>query len=550
MHEWTKLPLSEDEKEDSQTHKTYTRVVSYLLALIMALLLSWGAYEFWLGFQLLRDDSGESELKGLAKENNKFLSKLSKRYNAGGKPYKLEDLLSSGEPGECAHHHPHGPAHDHRHRHHRHRHHEEEEEVKPTEGETPIEQEEPEEGQPDQTDVPSAEIEEDSSEGRARRHPHRAGLQYGHHHHHRHHHKHPHKKGPHHDQKPSAAAQFVSGKKQVVEVDVKGERRTAVVYVPKSLEAAPFQSPWYRRRAVMHPSAVEAGEVESAVPFEEGIPEAWRRAAPSGAPLILLFHGLGDNCDSFLNKKWMNEAEEHATVIVSACGMAGLLGAGWNAGTCCGFEGKNKPDDIAFARTLVESLKAPRSGTTFPSIEAERVAAVGFSNGAMLSEVLACTAPDVIRASVSVGGVVEMRPGNKGGLEACTAAMEQKRIEVQKGLGVHLLLIHGDNDWKVPWTGNSVLGFPAIQENFEGWLDRQGCDVTVHRQWLSSEAYTNDIYESCMPMVKNDETGELPHDTPTVELVRAHGAGHTWPSDKEFDTVSYTFSFLSRVFRN
>lgn len=318
------------------------------------------------------------------------------------------------------------------------------------------------------------------------------------------------------------------GEKTVIDIETKdGLNRTAIIYVPQSL----FE--------------------------EEGI-------AKQKVPLLLMFHGLGDNCDHFLDATdFISLAEQNKVILASGCGTMGFLGLAWNAGMCCGFSKDGEPDDVGFVRALTEVLL-----TELPEIDPFQVASMGFSNGAMLSEVLACTAPDLIRAVMSVGGVTELRPGNDGGLDVCDAAMNNQREVDGVPWGVHLLFIHGDSDWKVPWTGNKFIGFPSIPYNTKRWLERQGCYSAFNTTTIHTEKYENIIYPFCEPSMRetrNEETyspqylesiglkissnsnrlQSIFH--PTVELVRAKNVGHIWPSDQEFDTGTAIFKFLEML---
>ncbi|CAG9584012.1 conserved hypothetical protein [Leishmania major strain Friedlin] len=208
--------------------------------------------------------------------------------------------------------------------------------------------------------------------------------------------------------------------------------------------------------------------------------------APKPGALLLLFHGLNDNCKRFLDGTgFVPYAELDGFVLVSVCGSLGYLGTGWNAGMCCGFLGE-KPNDVAFAKQLVTELSQS------VCIDKTRVMAAGFSNGAMLAEVLACDAPEIFRAVASVSGVVEIRPGNDAALAACTAAVEKASSTARTSV----LMVHGTADLLVPWDGNKLLGFPSMVKNLEGWRERNGCTDETSTT-ISTDTYVNTIYTNC-----------------------------------------------------
>ncbi|KPA81525.1 hypothetical protein ABB37_03873 [Leptomonas pyrrhocoris] len=218
--------------------------------------------------------------------------------------------------------------------------------------------------------------------------------------------------------------------------------------------------------------------------------------AASPAPMLVLFHGLNDNCEHFLNATgFIPYAEQHSFVLVSACGSQGYLGTAWNSGTCCGFSG-DKPNDVAFAQKIVKDM----SETV--CVDERKVMAVGFSNGAMLSEVLACEAPDVFQATVSIGGVVELRPGNAEGLARCTEKVRAKQHRAS------VLMVHGTSDAMVPWGGNRFLGFPSIDANLAAWVERNDCAADKKNSTIHTKTYTNTIYDHCGAATANVATDD------------------------------------------
>lgn len=280
------------------------------------------------------------------------------------------------------------------------------------------------------------------------------------------------------------------------------------------------------------------GSERSAVIY---VPQSVANATQQSAQLLLLFHGLGDNCWTFIDGDIISLAERDGVVLISACGSIGYLGRGWNAGMCCGFQESDSVNDILFATELIDLTLA-----NVPQVNPQLVAAGGFSNGGMLSEVLACVAPERVRAVISIAGIMEARPGNDGGQQWCDAALQKARTGSSGSPppGTHMLFIHGDSDWKVPWGGNSFMGFPSVPDNMDRWLLRQGCErgVSESRTTIRNVYFENVLYPQCESTVTSGGPVEL-------ELVRGKGLAHRWPSGNSFDASSYMFSFLQRTLR-
>jgi len=233
-------------------------------------------------------------------------------------------------------------------------------------------------------------------------------------------------------------------------------------------------------------------------------------------PLIIAFHGLGDDCTNFGPATGLQDLSETQNFLYAyPCGWPGLLGNAWNSGTCCNLLG---PDDVTFAKLIVSTVQKNYN------VNVNKVYAAGFSNGAMMAEILGCVAPDVFHATVSVSGIVELEPGNSGGETACSNHYSNftQRVSTSN--------VHGDLDFVVPWTGDALLGFPDVPTNFADWATRNQCQgdpVTT----FSKGAYTESTYQDCVGGT-------------TVRVVHHYGGGHEWPSDGDFDTATYVVEFF------
>jgi len=234
-------------------------------------------------------------------------------------------------------------------------------------------------------------------------------------------------------------------------------------------------------------------------------------------PVIFAFHGLGDNCLDFGPETGLQALSETQNFLyVYPCGYPGLIGNAWNAGTCC--LNPSSIDDVALTRQMLQTMQ------TNYAVDAKRVFVTGFSNGAMMAEILGCEAADIFRATASVSGVVELNPGNSQGEIACDNAYKQGNHTVST------VNIHGDLDFVVPWTGDMILGFPDIPTNFKDWAERNDCVGDPVVTWSKAQ-YTEQTYLNCTQQT-------------TVRLVKNEGGGHEWPSDSNFDTASYVVQFF------
>lgn len=263
------------------------------------------------------------------------------------------------------------------------------------------------------------------------------------------------------------------------------------------------------------------------------VPSTYDNSKP--VPMHVTYHGLNAPCilpgGTYWNLK--KEAEKRGYILVAPCGSLGdgglgphgiipvSMGNAWNSGTCCGFKQNSPTDDFAFTRTIVEQVREKLC------VDNEKIWASGFSNGAMMAEVMACKANDIFRAVASVSGVVELQPGNMGGLKTCDEAVlnNTKRTAV--------LNVHGDLDPMVPWQSDPIAGFPSIPADFKAWGERSGCKSGPAQVYQKGK-YTIQRYSEC--------TGDA-----QIDVVKNHGGSHEWPSDSDFDTTAYMHEFFNNV---
>ena len=257
------------------------------------------------------------------------------------------------------------------------------------------------------------------------------------------------------------------------------------------------------------------------------VPPTYNFSQPAGVQFA--FHGLGDNCYNFIDATGFKPyADRTGYILIAPCGTEGLLGNAWNSGECCGFMNEQNPNDFLFARNMVQNI------SNAMCVDTTKVVTTGFSNGAFMSEVLGCESPDLFRGIAAVSGVVELRPGNEAAIARCNnnITMSPRRPEV--------LLVHGDLDFVVPWTGDALLGFPPVPQDAEGWYFRNGCGTTP-TQTLNKTYYTNQVWNGCRGWGSDASN--------SVELVRHHDGGHEWPDDDEMDVTDYIFNWMVRLWK-
>ncbi len=179
---------------------------------------------------------------------------------------------------------------------------------------------------------------------------------------------------------------------------------------------------------------------------------------PANAPLVFFLHGHGGNAGE--TRAWVGldrVADANGFAVVYPQGSGDYAGTPyWNAHTFPGVD-----DDIGFLSALARSLQAEHG------LDPERTFTAGFSNGGMMSYLLAMEAPSVFRGAASVVGA------------AWGSAWEDRE---SASTGFPLLQISGLDDTVVPVAGivdpSGGPGAPAYDEIVAYWSERNGCSTT------------------------------------------------------------------------
>jgi polyhydroxybutyrate depolymerase len=115
------------------------------------------------------------------------------------------------------------------------------------------------------------------------------------------------------------------------------------------------------------------------------IPSSYDAARPT--PLVIVFHGFGLNAEEMIRITGFNvQADARGFLVVYPNGSGRT--SSWNGGDCCGEAAIKQVDDVGFVGALIEEL-----AKSF-NLDARRVYAAGFSNGAIMAYRLACDLPE------------------------------------------------------------------------------------------------------------------------------------------------------------
>ena len=174
----------------------------------------------------------------------------------------------------------------------------------------------------------------------------------------------------------------------------------------------------------------------------------------------------------------------------------------WNAGQCCGPAARDRVDDVAFIRAVLDDLAATYR------VDPRRIFAAGLSNGAMMAYRLAAEMSDRIAAVACVGG---------------TMAID----ECRPSRPVPVLHIHGTDDEFVPFAGGvgpkSITGVRhrSVESTIDAWVRADRCETPPTVDVLPDR--TRDGTRVTRTSYRGGPNG-----ADVVLVVVEHG-GHTWP---------------------
>lgn len=171
----------------------------------------------------------------------------------------------------------------------------------------------------------------------------------------------------------------------------------------------------------------------------------------------------------------------------------------WNAGACCGDARDQNVDDVGFMKDIIA-----KASSTY-CVDPARIFAMGYSNGAFLSHMIACELGDTIKAIAPVAGTLGISA------DQCTRTTP-----------LPVLAFHGTDDTLVPYAGGSptaAFGIFSDQGTFQA-------PTVTDAFWA---AHDKDPTTTTTSFQQGDVTCAQHAGTASVTLCTIQGGGHQWP---------------------
>ena len=224
--------------------------------------------------------------------------------------------------------------------------------------------------------------------------------------------------------------------------------------------------------------------------------------APASAagqrPLVLVFHGAGGTAEQTAQETdFVPVAAQDGLVVAFLQGYEDT----WNEGA------GHTPAEVAHVNDVEFAADAISQIESHYSIDPSRVAAAGFSNGALLTELLGCRLADRLTLVAPVAGQLPV--------SVSPTCRPSRPISV--------LELHGTADTAIPYAGGRFIGIGggttvlSAPASAARWASLDGCSRS--RQTVEkAQATVLKTYSAC-------RNGVL------VQLRSLQGVGHGWPED-------------------
>lgn len=222
----------------------------------------------------------------------------------------------------------------------------------------------------------------------------------------------------------------------------------------------------------------------------------------TAVPLVMMLHGYTADGESQSAYLGLNDVSDVRTfLLVKPNGTLDGVGLRyWNATpACCSMFAASPPDDVAYLSAVLDDVESAYS------VDTTRVYAMGHSNGAFMSQRMACEHTSRFAAIASLAGAVD--PAN------CAPTAPISFLEV-----------HGDADATIMYGGGMNVGaaaaYPSVDETETFWATHDGCAAT--RRELETREIVCDAtdHETHVERYSGCSAGT------SVELWRMQGAGH------------------------
>jgi len=188
-------------------------------------------------------------------------------------------------------------------------------------------------------------------------------------------------------------------------------------------------------------------------------------------PLTLYWHGLQSDPTEIRSLTDIDQVAAKAGMIVV---YPKSPDASWDAGGCCTqLVGGKRRDETVFAKELIAQVKSK------VCVDSKRIYTTGFSNGGMLSQMLACKMADVFAAAAPL-----------------SSALTIAKAQCTPGRSIPIYMINGTADPLVSYaSASATIGSISVTDTFAFWAMADTCTgsptTTLQKGAVTCQSYQN-----------------------------------------------------------
>jgi polyhydroxybutyrate depolymerase len=246
-------------------------------------------------------------------------------------------------------------------------------------------------------------------------------------------------------------------------------------------------------------------------------------------PLILAMHGGGGSPMNMAASSDLNTlAQQHNAYVAYLQGTGTQTTLTFNAGSCCGYAQTHNVDDVSYAQAVLADVQSGYA------VDATKVFAVGFSNGAIMTHRLACAMANQLAGIMAVSGGSGEFDDNLTQYYTCAPARP-----------IPILETHATNDRNYPIDGGvgggeSGASFYPIPSTISDWIARNNVTTAVTVEIVTPTTscfHYATAADSSKPSAPVTFCEINPVDVYDAADQVVFGGGHSWPGGVRSDSA-------------
>lgn len=213
------------------------------------------------------------------------------------------------------------------------------------------------------------------------------------------------------------------------------------------------------------------------------------------AALVIALHGAGDSGPGMKRSAGLDKEAERRGFLVA---YPSATGVNWAEGCDCVRPDIDGVDDLGFMDALIDNVASKWS------VDRDRVYAIGYSQGGLFAQHLACERSETFAGVATVAGLMSLPVA-----ERCDPSGSPD-----------ILFIHGEEDEVLPYEGvpTGLYATLSVYDAFLFWRGKYECPFGTER--LNNDSYGVDRVIRTTPSCRAGAR---------VRMDAMNGVGHAWP---------------------